>query len=117
MTPPVLVYFCVLKRIRSIPHLLMKGGHLYFNTACPVVGSIPGNGPHDSIRGDGARMFVPWWLGPARQPPPACWWAALFGYSLYHTFFFIIVPDYRRRHWRRDPAVVAGLFGDPRADA
>jgi malate:Na+ symporter len=81
MVPSVLVYFNVFQpNVMGTVHLLMKDANLlYFVIASLVVGSILGMNRVILIQGM-IRMFVPLVVG------------TLFGFTFYHTFFFIIVP-------------------------
>jgi malate:Na+ symporter len=73
-------------------HLLMKEANLlYFVIACLVVGSILGMNRTILIQGM-VRMFVPLVVGTGAAIATGLLVGSLFGYSLYHTFFFIIVP-------------------------
>lgn len=93
MLPSVLVYFGVFqKHTLDTVHLLMKEANLlYFVIACLVVGSILGMNRIILIQGM-LRMFVPLVMGTVVAVVVGLAVGSLFGYSLYHTFFFIIVP-------------------------
>ncbi|WP_194205949.1 2-hydroxycarboxylate transporter family protein [Superficieibacter sp. 1612_C1] len=93
MLPSVLVYFGVFqKHTLDTVHLLMKEANLlYFVIACLVVGSILGMNRIILIQGM-LRMFVPLVVGTVMATIVGLAVGSLFGYSLYHTFFFIIVP-------------------------
>lgn len=93
MLPSVLVYFGVFqKHTLDTVHLLMKEANLlYFVIACLVVGSILGMNRIILIQGM-VRMFVPLVAGTIMAVLTGLIVGSLFGYSLYHTFFFIIVP-------------------------
>lgn len=93
MMPSVLVYFGVFDpHTLSTVHLLMKEANLlYFVIACLVVGSILGMNRTILIQGM-VRMFVPLVVGTGAAIATGLLVGSLFGYSLYNTFFFIIVP-------------------------
>ncbi|WP_174508032.1 2-hydroxycarboxylate transporter family protein [Klebsiella oxytoca] len=93
MMPSVLVYFGVFDpHTLGTVHLLMKEANLlYFVIACLVVGSILGMNRTILIQGM-VRMFVPLVVGTGAAIFTGLLVGSLFGYSLYHTFFFIIVP-------------------------
>ncbi len=93
MLPSILVYFGVFqKHTLDTVHLLMKEANLlYFVIACLVVGSILGMNRVILIQGM-LRMFVPLVVGTVMATIVGLAVGTLFGYSLYHTFFFIIVP-------------------------
>ncbi|RMA89720.1 MULTISPECIES: 2-hydroxycarboxylate transporter family protein [Enterobacter] len=93
MVPSVLVYFGVFgKHTLDTVHLLMKEANLlYFVIACLVVGSILGMNRVLLIQGM-MRMFVPLVAGTCMAVLSGLIVGSLFGYTPYHTFFFIIVP-------------------------
>lgn len=93
MVPSVLVYFGVFgKHTLDTVHLLMKEANLlYFVIACLVVGSILGMNRVLLIQGM-MRMFVPLVAGTLMAVLSGLIVGTLFGFTPYHTFFFIIVP-------------------------
>ena len=93
MMPSVLVYFGVFDpHTLGTVHLLMKEANLlYFVIACLVVGSILGMNRTILIQGM-VRMFVPLVVGTGAAIATGLLVGSLFGYSMSHTFFFIIVP-------------------------
>lgn len=93
MVPSALVYFEMFApHTLATVHLLMKEANLlYFVIACLVVGSILGMNRVILIQGM-VRMFVPLVVGTVAAILTGLLVGTLFGYSLYHTFFFIIVP-------------------------
>ena len=93
MVPSVLVYFGAFgKQTLDTVHLLMKEANLlYFVIACLVVGSILGMNRVLLIQGM-MRMFVPLVAGTCMAVLSGLIVGSLFGYTPYHTFFFIIVP-------------------------
>lgn len=93
MVPSILVYFGVFqKHTLDTVHLLMKEANLlYFVIACLVVGSILGMNRILLIQGM-IRMFVPLVVGTMMAVLSGLIVGSLFGFTPYHTFFFIIVP-------------------------
>jgi malate:Na+ symporter len=93
MVPSVLVYFGLFEeQTMATVHLLMKEANLlYFVIACLVVGSILGMNRTILIQGM-IKMFVPLVVGTGAAVLTGLLVGSLFGYSMYHTFFFIIVP-------------------------
>lgn len=93
MVPSVLVYFNLFNdNTMKTVHLLMKEANfLYFVIACLVVGSILGMNRKILIQGM-LRMFVPLVIGTVTAVVTGLLVGKLCGYSVYHTFFFIIVP-------------------------
>ncbi|MCR8843293.1 2-hydroxycarboxylate transporter family protein [Paenibacillus sp. SC116] len=73
-------------------HVLMKESNfLYFYISVLVAGSILGMNRTVLIKGF-SRMFVPLVLGTLVSVGAGLLVGMAFGYSAYHTFFFIIVP-------------------------
>lgn len=93
MVPSVLVYYGLFEeQTMATVHLLMKEANLlYFVIACLVVGSILGMNRTILIQGM-IRMFVPLVVGTGTAIATGLLVGSMFGYSIYHTFFFIIVP-------------------------
>ncbi|WP_413733566.1 2-hydroxycarboxylate transporter family protein [Sodalis sp. RH21] len=93
MVPSVMVFFGVFKiNTLETVHLLMKEANLlYFVIASLVVGSILGMNRIVLVQGM-IRMFIPLLAGTATAAISGLVVGKLFGYSFYHTFFFIIVP-------------------------
>ncbi|GDX06990.1 2-hydroxycarboxylate transporter family protein [Buttiauxella sp. A111] len=93
MVPSVLVYYGLFEeQTMATVHLLMKEANLlYFVIACLVVGSILGMNRTILIQGM-IRMFVPLVVGTGTAVLTGLLVGSMFGYSIYHTFFFIIVP-------------------------
>jgi Na+/citrate or Na+/malate symporter len=117
MVPSVLVYFGAFgKQTLDTVHLLMKEANLlYFVIACLVVGSILGMNRVLLIQGM-MRMFVPLVAGTLMAVLSGLIVGTLFGYTPYHTFFFIIVPIIGGGIGEGF-CPVSGLFGNPGADA
>ncbi|HAY0635838.1 MULTISPECIES: 2-hydroxycarboxylate transporter family protein [Serratia] len=93
MVPSVLVYFNAFQpNVLATVNLLMKEANLlYFVIASLVVGSILGMNRVILIQGM-IRMFVPLLAGTLSAVATGLLVGQLFGYGVYHTFFFIIVP-------------------------
>lgn len=93
LLPSVLVYFDVFNSTSlNAVHVLMKEANfLYFVIACLVVGSILGMNRTVLIHGL-IKMFIPLVVGTLSAVAVGMGVGMLFGYSAYHTFFYIIVP-------------------------
>ncbi|WP_186370240.1 2-hydroxycarboxylate transporter family protein, partial [Yersinia bercovieri] len=93
MVPSVLVYFGIFQtNTLDTVHLLMKEANLlYFVIASLVVGSILGMNRVVLIQGM-TRMFIPLVVGTITAVATGLLVGKLFGFTAYHTFFFIIVP-------------------------
>ncbi len=93
MVPSVLVYFNLFQAhtLGTVQLLMKEANLLYFVIACLVVGSILGMNRIILIQGM-MRMFVPLVIGTIAAVASGLAVGSLFGYSLYHSFFFIIVP-------------------------
>lgn len=116
MVPSILVYFGVFqKHTLDTVHLLMKEANLlYFVIACLVVGSILGMNRILLIQGM-IRMFVPLVVGTLMAVLSGLIVGSLFGFTPYHTFFFIIVPIIGGGIGG-DFAAVTGVFGNTGAN-
>ncbi|AOR62027.1 2-hydroxycarboxylate transporter family protein [Pectobacterium wasabiae] len=93
MIPSILVFYHYIpKNVLDSVHVLMKDANfLYFVIATLVVGSILGM--HRVILVQGMiRMFVPLVVGTVTAVGVGLMVGELVGYSMYHTFFYIIVP-------------------------
>lgn len=93
MLPSVLVYYGVFgsATIDATKMLMKEANFLYFVIASLVVGSILGMSRLILVQGM-IRMFVPLVVGTLAAVAAGLLVGELFGYSVYHTFFFIIVP-------------------------
>lgn len=93
LLPSVLVFYDVFSSSSlNAVHVLMKDANfLYFVIASLVVGSILGMNRTVLIQGL-IKMFVPLLVGTLAAVAAGILVGMLFGYSAYHTFFFIIVP-------------------------
>lgn len=93
MLPSVLVFYGFFgsTTIDATKMLMKDANFLYFVIASLVVGSILGMNRFILVQGM-VRMFVPLLVGTLAAVSAGLLVGSLFGYSLYHTFFFIIVP-------------------------
>lgn len=93
MIPSIFVFYHLIpKNVLDSVHVLMKDANfLYFVIATLVVGSILGM--HRIILVQGMiRMFVPLVVGTLTAVGVGLLVGEMVGYSMYHTFFYIIVP-------------------------
>lgn len=93
LLPSVLVFhgFFGSATIDATKMLMKDANFLYFVIASLVVGSILGMNRFILVQGM-IRMFVPLVAGTLAAVAAGMLVGTLFGYSLHHTFFFIIVP-------------------------
>lgn len=93
MLPSVLVFlgFFGAPTVEATRLLMKEANFLYFVIASLVVGSILGMSRFTLVQGM-LRMFVPLLTGTLAAVAAGLLVGELFGYSLHHTFFFIIVP-------------------------
>jgi malate:Na+ symporter len=93
MLPSVLVFFGFFgaPTIDATKMLMKEANFLYFVIASLVVGSILGMSRFTLIQGM-LRMFVPLAAGTLAAVMAGLLVGELFGYTLHHTFFYIIVP-------------------------
>ena len=93
MLPSVLVFYGFFgsTTIDATKMLMKDANFLYFVIASLVVGSILGMNRFILVQGM-VRMFVPLVVGTLAAVAAGLLVGTLFGYSVYHTFFFIIVP-------------------------
>ncbi|WP_175652391.1 2-hydroxycarboxylate transporter family protein [Pseudomonas sp. Marseille-P9899] len=93
MLPSVLVFYGFFgsTTIDATKMLMKDANFLYFVIASLVVGSILGMNRFILVQGM-VRMFVPLVVGTLAAVAVGLLVGTLFGYSVYHTFFFIIVP-------------------------
>lgn len=93
LLPSVLVFYGFFgKTTLDATRMLMKDANfLYFVIASLVVGSILGMNRFILVQGM-IRMFVPLVVGTLAAVCAGMAVGVLFGYTPYHTFFFIIVP-------------------------
>lgn len=93
MLPSVLVFYGFFgsTTIDATKMLMKDANFLYFVIASLVVGSILGMNRFILVQGM-VRMFVPLLVGTLAAVGAGLLVGSLFGYSVYHTFFFIIVP-------------------------
>jgi len=93
MLPSVLVFYGFFgsSTLDATRMLMKEANFLYFVIASLVVGSILGMNRFILVQGM-LRMFVPLLVGTLAAVAAGLLVGSLFGYSVYHTFFFIIVP-------------------------
>lgn len=93
MLPSVLVFYGFFgsTTLEATKMLMKDANFLYFVIASLVVGSILGMNRFILVQGM-LRMFVPLLVGTLAAVAAGLLVGTLFGYSVYHTFFFIIVP-------------------------
>lgn len=93
MLPSVLVFYGFFgsTTIDATKMLMKDANFLYLVIASLVVGSILGMNRFILVQGM-VRMFVPLVVGTLAAVAAGLLVGTLFGYSVYHTFFFIIVP-------------------------
>ncbi|HKS15269.1 MAG TPA: 2-hydroxycarboxylate transporter family protein [Pseudomonas sp.] len=93
LLPSVLVFhgFFGSATLDATKMLMKDANFLYFVIASLVVGSILGMNRFILVQGM-IRMFVPLVVGTLAAVSAGMLVGVLFGYSLHHTFFFIIVP-------------------------
>ncbi|MEH0833101.1 2-hydroxycarboxylate transporter family protein [Pectobacterium cacticida] len=93
MVPSVMVYFNLFNdnTLNTVDLLMKEANFLYFVIACLVVGSILGMNRKILVQGM-IRMFVPLVIGTITAVAIGLLVGKLCGYSVYHTFFFIVVP-------------------------
>ncbi len=93
MLPSVLVFygFFGAPTIDATKMLMKDANFLYFVIASLVVGSILGMSRFTLIQGM-LRMFIPLAAGTLAAVVAGMLVGQLFGYTIHHTFFFIIVP-------------------------
>ncbi|WP_174518813.1 2-hydroxycarboxylate transporter family protein, partial [Pseudomonas syringae group genomosp. 3] len=93
MLPSVLVFFGFFgaPTIDATKMLMKEANFLYFVIASLVVGSILGMSRFILVQGM-IRMFVPLVAGTLAALAAGLLVGELFGYSVHHTFFYIIVP-------------------------
>ncbi|WP_304163451.1 2-hydroxycarboxylate transporter family protein [Lonsdalea britannica] len=93
IVPSVLVYYQFFNdtTLDTVTLLMKEANFLYFVIASLVVGSILGMNRIILIQGM-VRMFVPLVIGTVTAVSTGLLVGKLCGYTLYHTFFFIIVP-------------------------
>lgn len=93
MLPSVLVFFGFFgaPTIDATKMLMKDANFLYFVIASLVVGSILGMSRFTLVQGM-IRMFVPLLAGTLAAVAAGLLVGELYGYTLHHTFFYIIVP-------------------------
>ena len=91
--PSALVGYSILSpdMVKTATTLLKTTNFLYLYIAILVAGSILGMNRKVLVQGF-IRMFVPLLVGTIASITVGCLVGLLFGYSIKHTFFFIVVP-------------------------
>ncbi|UHA74835.1 2-hydroxycarboxylate transporter family protein [Paenibacillus sp. 481] len=91
--PSILVFLNVFNPpiMEAVTQLMKESNFLYFYISCLVAGSILGMNRTVLVKGF-VRMFVPLVVGTLASVGAGLLVGMLFGYTPYHTFFFIIVP-------------------------
>ncbi|WP_019420566.1 2-hydroxycarboxylate transporter family protein [Paenibacillus sp. OSY-SE] len=91
--PSVLVFLNVFNHsvMDAVTALMKEANFLYFYISCLVAGSILGMNRTVLVKGF-VRMFVPLVAGTLASVGMGLLAGMLFGYTPYHTFFYIIVP-------------------------
>ena len=75
----------------AVTAIMKTSNFLYFYISCLVAGSMLGMNRRILIQGF-LRMFVPLFVGTIAATGIGIAVGFLFGYSAYHTFFFILIP-------------------------
>lgn len=93
MLPSVLVFYGFFgpATIDATKMLMKEANFLYFVIASLVVGSILGMSRFILVQGM-MRMFIPLFVGTLAAVASGLIVGKIAGYSVYHTFFYIIVP-------------------------
>lgn len=93
LVPSILVFFELINpaAIESVTTLMKTSNFLYLYISCLVAGSILGMNRKVLIQGF-SRMFVPLVIGTLASVTVGILVGSLFGYSIKHTLFYIIVP-------------------------
>lgn len=93
LVPSILVFYNVLNpaSMEAVTTLMKTSNFLYLYISILVAGSILGMTRSLLIQGF-MRMFVPLVLGTLASVAAAMLVGSLFGYSMKHTFFYIVVP-------------------------
>jgi len=91
--PSILVYYNLIhpNALSSITAVMKTANFLYLYIACLVCGSIMGMARIVLIQGF-LRMFIPLAAGTIAAITAGCLMGFLFGYNIYHTFFYITNP-------------------------
>jgi malate:Na+ symporter len=91
--PPAMIAYGVMDpaMLKSITTTMKTANLQYLYIACLVAGSILGMNHKILVQGF-ARMFVPLLVGTAAAICTGIAAGLLFGYSPYHSFFFIVMP-------------------------
>ncbi|WP_050182332.1 2-hydroxycarboxylate transporter family protein [Domibacillus robiginosus] len=93
LVPSILVFFDLINpsATEAVTTLMKTSNFLYLYISVLVAGSILGMNRKVLIQGF-TRMFIPLVLGTLASVVAGCLVGLLFGYSIKHTFFYIVVP-------------------------
>lgn len=93
LVPSILVFFDLINpsATEAVTTLMKTSNFLYLYISVLVAGSILGMNRKVLIQGF-TRMFIPLVLGTLASVAAGCLVGLLFGYSIKHTFFYIVVP-------------------------
>ncbi|MEM1505021.1 2-hydroxycarboxylate transporter family protein [Domibacillus sp. 8LH] len=93
LVPSILVFFDLINpsATEAVTTLMKTSNFLYLYISVLVAGSILGMNRKVLIQGF-TRMFIPLVLGTLASVVAGCSVGMLFGYSIKHTFFYIVVP-------------------------
>ncbi|MCM3790428.1 2-hydroxycarboxylate transporter family protein [Domibacillus indicus] len=93
LVPSILVFFDLINpsATEAVTTLMKTSNFLYLYISVLVAGSILGMNRKVLIQGF-TRMFIPLVLGTLASVVAGCLVGMLFGYSIKHTFFYIVVP-------------------------
>lgn len=93
LVPSTLVFFDLINpsATEAVTTLMKTSNFLYLYISVLVAGSILGMNRKVLIQGF-TRMFIPLVLGTLASVAAGCLVGLLFGYSIKHTFFYIVVP-------------------------
>lgn len=91
--PSIMVFYNWINpnSLEAVTVLMKKSNFLYLYISCLVAGSILGMNRKILVQGF-MRMFIPLVLGTLAAVAAGLLVGSLFGYSMYNTFFFIIIP-------------------------
>ncbi|SMC95860.1 2-hydroxycarboxylate transporter family protein [Sporomusa malonica] len=91
--PSIMVFYNLINpsAMKSITALMKGSNFLYLYISCLVAGSILGMDRKVLVQGF-VRMFIPLVVGTLAAIAAGLFVGSLFGYSMYRTFFYIIIP-------------------------
>lgn len=93
MVPSIMVFYNLINpsALKAITAVMKTSNFLYLYISVLVVGSILGMNRKVLVQGF-LRMFVPLIVGTAAAISAGLLVGTLFGYTIHHTFFYIIIP-------------------------